>query len=444
MEELNSIIGEMIANGEPQEVMDAVIAEWENRNPGVLNNESLNTESLGAEPLDSDSQPLTHPDDDRGFFDALIFDPVSKGIDQGSATDEAYDVLIGGDFSPEALKAYREADKVVQESGMTIEGMEYEKAVNKRIENGENPIMAYFKELPYNKMGAAQYMIQSMVAAGTAGTEAPMVVAGTTAAGAGIGLAGGPVGAAFGGVRGFMSGSMLALEGASRMTELTKEWFEENNLDWNNDNDWKKLQNDEDALQEIQRKGIGAGLTIAAAEYFGGKLGGKLVGKGVSLVGGKIGKAAVKTVGSVASEAIVGGAGEAGALAVMGRDITTTESLKEIGMESVIGTIGAPITAAEATFEQLKIKNQYIVNGGKTTKEKINSIIDNAKDEDFVNIKAKTNDPEINERIQERRKKIIKENKEAVKGKVKPRIVEDVENRLDAEISKLERQINGY
>jgi len=437
-QKLDGIVQEMINNGESESNIQFVVNDFKSIYGG---NEETKIEPLGAEPLDSDSKPLTHPDDDRGFFDALIFDPVSKGIDQGSATDEAYDVLIGGDFSPEALKAYREADKVVQESGMTIEGMEYEKAVNKRIEDGENPIMAYFKELPYNKMGAAQYMIQSMVAAGTAGTEAPMVVAGTTVAGAALGLRGGYAGAGFGAVRGLMSGSMLALEGASRMTELTKEWFEENNLDWNNDNDWKKLQNDEDALQEIQRKGIGAGLTIAAAEYFGGKLGGKLVGKGVSLIGSKVGKAAAKTVGSVASEAIVGGAGEAGALAVMGRDITTTESLKEIGMESVIGTIGAPITAAEATFEQLKIKNQYIVNGGKTTKEKINSIIDNAKDEDFVNIKAKTNDPEINERIQERRKKIIKENKEAVKGKVKPRIVEDVENRLDAEISKLERQI---
>ena len=43
MEELNSIIGEMIANGEPQEVMDAVITEWEQRNPGVLTSNTLST-----------------------------------------------------------------------------------------------------------------------------------------------------------------------------------------------------------------------------------------------------------------------------------------------------------------------------------------------------------------------------------------------------------------
>ena len=69
MEELNSIIGEMIANGEPQEVMDAVIAEWENRNPGVLNNESLNTESLGAEQSNFDE---IIPED-QNWFERNIF-----------------------------------------------------------------------------------------------------------------------------------------------------------------------------------------------------------------------------------------------------------------------------------------------------------------------------------------------------------------------------------
>ena len=395
-------------------------------------------------------QRYSHPDEDRGFFNALIFDPLSKGIAQGSSSDETYDVFLGGDFSPEALKTLREADKKVMESGMTKEGIAYEAAVNKRIEDGENPILAYFKELPNNKMGAAQYMIQSQTAAATAGLENPGIS--LTAAGAGalatgaVGSAASPVGTAIGagigGVRGFMSGSMLALEGASRMSELAKEWFDENNLDWNKDSDWQKLKNDEAALREIKLRGMGAGLTIGAAEYFGGKLGGKLVSKAVGAVGSKVAKAATKTVGSLASEATVGGLGEAGALGVMGRDITSTESLKEIGMESVIGMVGAPITAAQATLEQVKAKNKYIVNGGKTTdKSKVNNIINNASDKDFVNIKIKSDDKKVNQKIKSRREKIVKENKNLIKNKVEPQIITERKKKLDLAIQQAEIDI---
>jgi hypothetical protein len=460
MNELEQIVQRMIDAGEPEAAIAAVIQEY-NQSVGSGKTDAAAEETatvvadqpseLGLQSGNGLSeQRYSHPDEDRGFFDALIFEPLSKGIAQGGSSDETYDVFLGGDFSPEALKTLREADRKVMESGMTKEGMAYEAAVNKRIEDGENPILAYFKELPNNKMGAAQYMIQSQTAAATAGLENPEIS--LTAAGAGalatgaIGSAASPVGTAIGagigGVRGFMSGSMLALEGASRMSELAKEWFEENNLDWNKDSDWQKLKNDESALREIQLRGMGAGLTIGAAEYFGGKLGGKLVSKAVGAVGGKVAKAATKTVGSLASEATVGGLGEAGALGVMGRDITSTESLKEIGMESVIGMVGAPITAAQATLEQVKAKNKYIVNGGKTTdKSKVNNIINNASDKDFVNIKIKSDDKKVNQKIKSRREKIIKEDKNLIKNKVEPQTITDQKKKLDSDIQQTEIDI---
>jgi hypothetical protein len=460
---LKETAGKMQADGidpiQIQGFIDQKKNEWKAKYEGKMDAAAEETATVVADQpselgLQSENglseQRYSHPDEDRGFFDALIFEPLSKGIAQGSSSDEAYGVFLGGDFSPEALKAFRGADKKVMESGMTKEGIAYEAAVNKRIEAGENPILAYFKELPNNKIGAAQYMIQSQTAAATAGLENPAIS--LTAAGAGalatgaIGSAASPVGTAIGagigGVRGFMSGSMLALEGASRMSELAKEWFEENNLDWNKDSDWQKLKNDEAALREIKLRGMGAGLTIGAAEYFGGKIGGKLVSKAVGAVSGKVAKAATKTVGSLASEATVGGLGEAGALGVMGRDITSTESLKEIGMESVIGIVGAPITAAQATLEQAKAKNKYIVNGGKTTdKSKVNNIISDASDKDFVNIKIKSDDKKVNQKIKSRREKIIKEDKNLIKNKVEPQVITDQKKKLDLAIQQTEIDI---
>jgi hypothetical protein len=460
---LKETAGKMQADGidpiQIQGFIDQKKNEWKAKYEGKMDAAAEETATVVADQpselgLQSENglseQRYSHPDEDRGFFDALIFEPLSKGIAQGSSSDEAYGVFLGGDFSPEALKAFREADKKVMESGMTKEGIAYEAAVNKRIEAGENPILAYFKELPNNKIGAAQYMIQSQTAAATAGLENPAIS--LTAAGAGalatgaIGSAASPVGTAIGagigGVRGFMSGSMLALEGASRMSELAKEWFEENNLDWNKDSDWQKLKNDEAALREIKLRGMGAGLTIGAAEYFGGKLGGKLVSKAAGAVSSKAAKAATKTVGSLASEATVGGLGEAGALGVMGRDITSTESLKEIGMESVIGIVGAPITAAQATLEQAKAKNKYIVNGGKTTdKSKVNNIIRDASDKDFVNIKIKSDDKKVNQKIKSRREKIIKEDKNLIKNKVEPQVITDQKKKLDLAIQQTEIDI---
>jgi hypothetical protein len=89
MNELEQIVQRMIDAGEPEAAIAAVIQEY-NQSVGSGKTDAAAEETatvvadqpseLGLQSGNGLSeQRYSHPDEDRGFFDALIFEPLSKG-----------------------------------------------------------------------------------------------------------------------------------------------------------------------------------------------------------------------------------------------------------------------------------------------------------------------------------------------------------------------------
>ena len=468
-EELKGIIQKMIDNNESQETINAVIAEYERRNAsdvqvGKTDAAAGETATVVADQpseldLQSENGLSALPQEDEGnIFERLFSEPIKKGLALSDPAAETYDVLApsalgGGDYSKEAIDALQKTWNAQEKVGLTREGQAYENAVDKRIKNGENAILAYFKEFGNNKVGATQWMVQSMAQSAGTAAEMPLVPALATVAGAASSIAKAPknpyvmAGAGIvGGLQAFQASSMGVLETTNTLMEETKEWFAENNLDWNKDSDWNKLLKDESALREIQLRSFGRGAAVGGTEYVLSKITSKAVGGGASLIGGagigsKIARGLIKTVGGLGGESIAGGASEVAGLLVQGEDITTEESQKQIGQEMITGTVMAPVTVAGAAVEEAKIKNSYIVNGDKINRNDTNSIINESRDKDFANIRIKSDDKKVNQKIKSRREKIVKENKNLIKNKVEPQIITEQKKKLDLDIQQTEIDI---
>ena len=431
MEELNSILEKMIANGESQDAINIVIAEWEKRNPGVLTPEAVGLSK------DSVNNSLYHEDQDKDNSNDGFFGFLPQAFAQGDEAVGGLDVLLEGNYDQDSIKELLSASKAMENAPMAKAAKEYEEQVDKRIRFGANPITAYFQELLSNKVGALQMFASSITAAGSAAVQKPGYTASAVAGGALSGSRLGPtpqtraMGAVAGGLRGLQAGSMFVLEAGGTMVEEAKKGFDEKGWDWYNMEDWKKYQEDEDLQRKVQLKGLGRGATISLAEYYGAKLTGKGAAKAADLFTNRIAKGAARATTAVGGEMVTAGVGEATALGlVQGQDITSTEGLKQIGQEIVIGSVGAPISVVQSFAEESK--NNYVVNSGKTKdRKKVNSIIYRAEDKDFINMRLTSDDKVFNDKVRKRRENIIRNNKSIINEKVQPQKVTDVLKKLN-------------
>ena len=117
-EELKGIIQQMIDNNEPQETINAVIAEYERRNAsdiqvGKTDAAAGETATVVADQpselgLQSENGLSEQPEDDEGFFEGL-YNVASKGYASAGATGETLDIMSSGYKSDAELLAYMEA-----------------------------------------------------------------------------------------------------------------------------------------------------------------------------------------------------------------------------------------------------------------------------------------------------------------------------------------------
>ena len=190
-------------------------------------------------------------------------------------------------------------------------------------------------------------------------------------------------------------------------------------------------------MSELYRKAIGRGVAIGTIEAITGGIAGKIGASAKGLIGLQ---KVPRLAGALAVEAAGGMAGETAGMLAAGQELKGEEILLE-------GIAGAPTAIVQSTLQAAgKGDPQYTVSGKKVKaregKATINDMVDNASDEDFVGMRVKIkNDPKLEEKVQERRKKVIKNNKEAVKQKIQPEKATDLKRKIELEIKKTEAEV---
>ena len=373
------------------------------------------------------------PEEDEGFFEGL-YSVASKGYASAGATAETIDIMSSGYKSDEELQAYIEAKEEARSAENIIKSQqEFAEKVEKFKQEGDNGFLAGFKAFADDPSMGIDVMVSSLAGQVRAAQEAPGIVAATTAAGAAAGSLIPVLGTVSGGLGGLRLSSMAVMEAQATFSELLDEKMQEQGLNLKSTTDLRKVLGDEDAMDSIRRKAVGRGLAIGTIEAIFGKLAGaagKTVNKAsrLSKVGG-----AVKAVGIEAAGGMVG---ETAGMLVAGQELAGEEIL----LEGIAGTVFAP---AQIAAEGLNAKADYRLNGEKLNNKKaINEVVENSSDEDFVNTKINVkNDKDLSNKIQERRKKIIRNNKQAVKDKIAPKKAEELKAKINKEIKIAEKQL---
>ena len=480
-EELKGIIQKMIDNNESQETINAVIAEYERRNTSDV--QVGKTPATAGETADvvadqpnelvsqSESGLSEQPiiEEPRNWFEENIGDDIpvieyfsdawrdiKRGAARGQTTDESSGIFFG-DKSEEGINDYVNSLKDVINLPQSEEMQQYQKYLNEYKEQGDSDALAWFKAQAKSTIkgdGVLQGMLleslASQVSTIFASPEQAAAVgataAATGAASAGIGAAAaswtGPFAAiaagftgAGGAVAGARSGSMMILETTSTFNELLSEEIEKAGGDPLNKEDIKKVLEDESKMNSLRRRSLQRGATISAFELASGMVGTSVAAKPVLTKAAK----AVKGIKTAGVEAAGGGIGEAAGQLAAGQELNVEEILTEAFTGS--GMAAVDIAAGATSKKGLA---EYSLNGEKKPKVKaeIEDLVDNGTDEEFVNVKVKvSNDSKLNDKIQERRKKIIRNNKEAVKDKIAPKKAEELKAKINKEIKIAEKQL---
>ncbi len=429
-EKLDGIVQEMISNGESESNIQFVVNDFksiyaENEEPKI-------------EPEVPTWLENTFGDDTFGVdFASDMYRAVKSGWNQSSAVGEIKDVFIG-DRSDEALNDMRKALEDSKKSAVSEEMQEYQQLVEKYKKDGDSGFLAGFKALLQNPTIGPEVILSSGVGMARTALEAPGLVAAGAATGAAAGAAGLGAGVAAGTFVGASTAAMTAMETTGTFAELLQEELKEKGLDFNRNDDIRKVFEDEDAMFSIRSKALGRGIAIGAIEALTGGIAGKI---GARAIGGTRRAIAGAAVKGTLVEAAGGAIGETAGMLAAGQELRGEEIL----LEGLAGTVTAPGTIG---LGYLSGKQEYSVNGKKIKGSEangintINEIIDKSPDGDFVGTKFKVkNNKDLEQKIQDRRKKIIKENKDLVKKKVQPETVTDLEKRLDKEIKKTEQLI---
>jgi len=371
-------------------------------------------------------------------FMSDMYRAAKSGWRQSSAAGEIADVFAG-DVSDEKLNIYRDSIKYIQDTAQSEEMQNYQRDVQKYKNQGDSGFLAGLKAFRKNPSIGPEVMLSSlsqMVGTAAEGGAVSGLVAGGAAAGAAIGAPTG-IGAIAGAVAGAQGSAMMAMESLNTFSELLQEKVKENNGNFDNNEDLRKVLNDEDQMSDLYRKAIGRGVAIGAIEALSGGIAGKVgavAGKGLSKL-----KKAGRLTGAVGVEAAGGSLGETAGMLAAGQELAG----EEIFLEGIAGTAMAPVSIAAQTFTG---NPQYVINGKKTKQNEgkaiIKHMVANSTDEEFAGMRVKVkNDDKLVEEVQTRRRKIITENKEAVKKKIQPEVDSDLKAKLELELKKAKAQL---
>lgn len=456
---LDGIVNQMTANGESSANIQFVVDDFKSLYEGKTNAVAEETVPAIAENqnnLDSQLQdgslerkeipevPTwledTFGQDTMGVdFVSDMYRAVKSGWRQSSAAGEIADVFTG-DQSDGALDNMREKMLYIQETAQSEEMQSYQKTVEKYKEEGDSGFMAGLKAFVENPSIGPEVMLSSVTQLAGTALEGG-AVSGLVAAGAGTGAAVGGIptagiGAIPGAIAGAQGASMMAMEALGTFSELLKEQVEEKGGKFSNNKDIRNILENEGDMSTIYRKAIGRGIAIGTIEALTGGIAGK-IGAGAK---GLIGLQKVpRLAGSLAVEVGGGMLGETAGMLAAGQELKGEDILLE-------GIAGGPTAVVQSTLQAAgKGDPQYVVNGKKVKaregKGAITDMVENSSDEDFAGMRVKIkNDPKLKEKVQERRKKVIQNNKEAVRQKIQPEKVTDLKRKIELEIKKTEAE----
>ena len=367
----------------------------------------------------------------------------NSGWRQASAMGEIADVAAG-DYSDKALDIMRDKLKYSREAGQSDEMQAYQKAVEKYKKEGSSGFMAGLYAFLENPSIGPEVMLSSasmLVSTALEGDKVTGFVAAGTATGAGIGAAatsyGLGIGAIPGGVAGAQGAAMTAMEGLGTFAEILQEKVEEGGGSFSNNDDLRKVLDDPEEYADIFRRAIGRGVSIGLIEAMTGGIAGKIGAGAKGLIGlqkvPKLAKALAVEVGG-------GMVGETTGMLAAGQELKGEEILLE-------GIAGGPTAFVQSSLQAAGLGDpEYKVNGRKVKpragKKVIKDMVENSTDEEFAGLRVKIkNDPKLSEEVQNRRKKIISENKSVLKEKAQPESVSDLNKELDLEIKKAENKL---
>ena len=282
------------------------------------------------------------------FFGDLYRSGV-QGINQGATVDDALQLFAQGkNISDEDLQEYIGAVKNMESFGPSEEMQDFTKI----YEDEGKGLYGFIKGVVNNPSVLPQLFTSSIAA---------MLNPASLAAGA-VGAAGGTaIAPGVGTLAGGIAGISGALETGLSYTEFLKEELEKKGLGFDKEG-IRKILEDEDAMDSIQNKALGRGISIAAIDALTG-----------GLAAGVTRKAALKTTKTLAGtlgvtvEAVGGATGEALAREVAGQE----QDVAEVLFEGATGLSTAPISIALGLSKPAK----YKLNGGTATLKQVQTLL---------------------------------------------------------------------
>ena len=411
-EELRGIIQKMIDNGESQETINMVIAEYERRNETddesgkttpTDQDTSVDVDQVSDTDLPSEDGSLDSPkveeekpeedveavgvvDNVVDFF-SDISNAFSQGYMQGERTDEGIELGgfgVGDDpASDEEVTRWIEG----QQKQAKLNSQSYEmKEFDRIYEEAGGGAWGFLKGVAYNPSTLSTMLASSMASQYSSIVNSEEVATAALAGGAtgvAAGAAATPFGMVAGGIAGAMTSSMAMMEAGLTFNELM---LEEIGGDINDPGAKKKIRavlDNPEKLSELKSKARNRGVAIGAVELL--TLG---IAKGV---GGKIASKLSRAAAVGGIEITGGGLGE-----VAGRLAADQEmDAKEIGFEAFAGLGSAPLTmSAQATKLNKAIQTAEISKKIRDSNE-YGDVVDAYKSDKDGNFKTNAIDVEI-------------------------------------------------
>ena len=326
-----------------------------------------------------------------------------QGWAAGQSVDEALEVYKKGrDLSAEDLQAFLDANKRMQEAGVTDEMLNYQKMYE---ENGGG-MWGAVKAFAANPTIAPAVIVSSisqMISSAQDSEEvlgmAALSSGAGAIAGAGIGSTGfslGPLGAlttaggaVSGAVGGFFGGLTGVMETGNTLAQLLQEEIGEG-VEMTKEN-VRAILEDADKFQDLKDKAVARGLTIGAIEGITAGISrgiGGVAVKGATTIG-KGGKKVQKALTATqkgrlakqvaALEMTAGAGGEALGQKAAGQELDASE----IFLEGIAEAKGV------ANVADILAKRSYTLNGGEATRKDIESFLNNKNVSNEDKAKAK-------------------------------------------------------
>ena len=411
-EELRGIIQKMIDNGESQETINMVIAEYERRNETddesgkttpTDQDTSVDVDQVSDMDLPSEDGSLDSPkvkeekpeedveavgvvDNVVDFF-SDISNAFSQGYMQGERTDEGIELggfgVVDDPASDEEVTRWIEG----QQKQAKLNSQSYEmKEFDRIYEEAGGGAWGFLKGVAYNPSTLSTMLASSMASQYSSIVNSEEVATAALAGGAtgvAAGAAATPFGMVAGGIAGAMTSSMAMMEAGLTFNELM---LEEIGGDINDPGAKKKIRavlDNPEKLSELKSKARNRGVAIGAVELL--TLG---IAKGV---GGKIASKLSRAAAVGGIEITGGGLGE-----VAGRLAADQEmDAKEIGFEAFAGLGSAPLTmSAQATKLNKAIQTAEISKKIRDSNE-YGDVVDAYKSDKDGNFKTNAIDVEI-------------------------------------------------